>query len=269
MRRIRPAGLSPDALDRLALRHCDEILRGEQIYEENFLFELLRDLKRGRGDPRLLKSVAFKGYPTADNRLFEWSADAALHETDTEKLAIFSRYYAPEETLYDATMWKRWVISGALDELPALARERPVVFLGADRVGDLDRRWRLPWYFPVETPATFGYAKRFKLLDACRGKLAEAKAVARQLGTKRPLVLLQGSSFAYWFIVRLFETDPDVFYLDLGQALHAWFFDCADIERMNWGRIFGPATVANPGMREYYRDLGFAEPQTLFKGRSD
>jgi hypothetical protein len=67
-------------------------------------------------------------------------------------------------------------------------------------------------------------------------------------------------------MVRLFATDPDIFYLDFGQALHPWFYDRRDIERMNWGRIYGPTIVRNCRLEGFYRRLGVADPvvETLF-----
>jgi hypothetical protein len=260
-------GLDAMQSDRLALRHCDQVLGAMEVYVENFLFELMDDLRDHSRIDYMLHGIAFKGYPTADERLFEWSLDDRLHQTDIERLRLFSRYFDPTETLYDATVWKRWLIADRLGELPALARDRPVIFMGGHRVATLGERWALPWFLHIPIPAEHAYPLRYQLLDACRQAIDEANAIARRNNAKRPIFILQGSSFAYWFIAQLFPECPDIFYLDFGQAIHAWFYDVAEIDRVNWGRIFGPTIVRRNGLEEFYRDRGVAEPvaETLFE----
>lgn len=254
------SGLDEMQLDRLTMRHCDQVLGGMEVYAENFLFELMDDLRHHSRNADLWQGIAFKGYPTADERLFEWSLDDHLHPTDVERLRLFSRYFDPTETLYDATVWKRWLIADRLGELPALARDRPVIFMGSRRVGTLGERWALPWFLHIPIPEEHGYPLRYQLLETCRQAIVEANAIARRNNTKRPLFVLQGSSFAYWFIARLFPTSPDIFFWDFGQAIHAWFYDVPEIDLVNWGRIFGPTIVRHNGLEEFYRRRGVPDP---------
>ena len=263
------SGLSASQLDRLALRHCDHVLGDMEVYAENFLFELTDDLRlHGRSDT-LCHGIAFKGYPTADERLFEWSHDDRLDPTDVEKLRLFSSYFAPNETLYDATLWKRWLIADGLGELPALARDRPVILMGSDRITTLGERWVLPWFLHIQIPAEHSYPLRYQLLDRCLAAITEANALAVRHNTKRPLFVLQGSSFAYWFIVRLVAEHPDLFYLDFGQAIHAWFYDIPEIDLVNWGRVFGRTIVRRNGLEAFYRARGIPDPidESLFGAR--
>ncbi len=74
-------------------------------------------------------------------------------------------------------------------------------------------------------------------------------------GTKRPIILLQGGSFAYWLIERLFAWDPGVFYLDLGQTLHTWFLDIKTL-RARWTRMHPRMMMQNCDLDAYYRSLG-------------
>ena len=78
----------------------------------------------------------------------------------------------------------------------------------------------------------------------------------RKHGTKRPVFLLQGSSFAYWMIKRLFEDHPDIFYLDLGLSLHVWFYDREDMPIMPERSLYGRTIVKNCELEDYYRNLG-------------
>lgn len=261
-------GLSDSQLDLLASRMCDDYHHREEMYAENFFCELLADLAHGCRDRRFMHAVAFKGYPTADDRPFGWSLIPT--SGDGERLRIFSSYFAADEPVYDATAWKRWLIAGSAAALPTLAAERPVILMAAERLGSLGQRWSLPWLLHIPIPIEGSYPLRYNLLAACREKIAEARELARRYDTKSPLFLLQGSSFAYWFVRRLFATDNDIFYIDTGQALHAWFYDMRDIPLLPWGRIYGPTIVRNCGLEGYYRDLGIKEPVTeaLFAGRS-
>ncbi|MCB1378165.1 MAG: hypothetical protein KDK89_07345 [Alphaproteobacteria bacterium] len=257
---LAQGGFSEADIDRLALRYCDEVIGHYENFVENFTTELMHDLKGKEHSPSFMRAVSFKGYPTFDERLFEWSSDSDLDPTEIKRLHAFSQFFDTEEILYDATLWKRWLIAGQLGALPALARERPVILMGAERVASLGERWQLPWFHHIAIPPTASQPRRYELLDLCRTRLAEAKWQAAKYQTKRPLFILQGSSFAYWFMVRMFATDPDVFYIDLGQALHPWFYDVKSIPLGNWGRIFSATILQGNGLEPYYRDRGIADP---------
>ncbi len=252
-------GFVSDAeLTMLAYRLCEELHPTYDNFAENFMFELEAGLQTRPRHPDFLMSVAFKGNPTADEAIFEGSP--AIHPVDFERLEIFSRHFAPGEDVYDANVFKRWLMSGDLQRLPELARGRPVILMGADVLAQLVTRWKLPWFSHIVIPPEFSYPMRRQLLEVCRERLAEARAAARKLNLGKPLFLMQGSSFAFWFQIRLFASDPDIFSLDLGQALHAWFYDVHEIPLRTWGRRYGPAIVKNCGLEDYYRELGVPEP---------
>ena len=149
--------------------------------------------------------------------------------------------------------WKRWVFSGDVlrlqDEKLCL---RPVVLVGAFRMRELGVRWQLPWFSHLEIPL-LSYDQRHKILDRCKAAVREAKTQAEAFGSKRPLIMLQGGSFACWLIARLYQWDPSVFYLDFGQSLHIWFLDNPDV----WAPwlLFHPRLVMeNCHLDEFYRD---------------
>ncbi len=261
------ANLTKDQIGLLTVRLCDEWHHDMDVYAENVLTELFADLDGLTVHDDFLYCAAFKGYPTADERLFEWSLEPTPE--DIERLELFASYFAPGQRVYDATVWKRWMISGGLRPLPGLLRHHPVILMAADELASLGERWALPWFLHIPIPATGAYQQRHDLLGQCRDRIAEAKAIAGRQATRKPVFLMQGSSLAYWFMKRLFATDPDVFYLDFGQALHPWFYDCAAIPLRNWGRLYGPTIVRNTGLEDYYKARGVKEPviKTLFKGK--
>jgi hypothetical protein len=265
--RDRVAGATPKALfsdeqlDRLAERLCDELLPGSGVYAENFLSEMLSGIGLEQSAPDYQRSVSFKWQPTIDDRVFSRTED--IGDVELQQMGIFSKYFK-ESVVHESMVWKRWAYSGDLKRLPPLARERPVVLMGRAWVGDLDERWGLPWFEHVEIPAD-SYTIRYAVLDRIKEAVVRANAVAAKNNTKRPLVLLQGGSFAYWLIARLHAWDPSVFYFDLGQTLHIWFID----NRRLWKHwlVFHPRLIMeNCELDAFYRELGiviqppFAEP---------
>lgn len=259
--------VSEAELKMLAYRLCEELHETYDNFAENFMLELEEDLRARPSNPDFLMSVAFKGNPTIDEEIFDGSP--AIHPVDFQRLDIFARYFSPDETLFDANVFKRWLLSGDLRELPSLARERPVILMGAEWLSTLGVRWQLPWFSHIVIPPEFSYPMRRALLDTCLARIGEARSAAARLGLRKPLFILQGSSFAFWFQMRLFARHPDVFYLDLGQALHAWFYDIRKIPLRTWGRRYAAAIVRNTGLEDYYAGRGVAHPvvETLFRNR--
>lgn len=250
-------------IDTLASRFCDEIYPRRGVFAEHFLDEFLMDIAALPDDDRFLNAVAFKGYPTADERLFARSKTLAPMAA---RLDFFGKHLDPARPLYDAMVWKRWLISGALSVLPELVRDRPVILLGADRLHSLGVRWKLPHFLHVKIPPALSQTLRFGILDRCRAAVDEAVEIARARNTKRPVFILQGGSFAYWLIYRLFKINPDIFYIDLGQALHAWFWDIPDVELAPWGERYGRTIVENCNLGPYYEELGAHLPEGLTGG---
>lgn len=247
-------------IDTLANRLCDEVYPRRGVFAEHFLDEMLGDISHMPKDDRFLNAVAFKGYPTADERLFARSKSLAPM---TGRLDFFGKHFDPSRPLYDAMVWKRWLVSGALSALPELVRDRPVILLGADRLNSLGTRWHLTHFLHVTIPAEGSYVFRFEILDRCREAIDEAVGIARARNTKHPVFILQGGSFACWLIHRLFRTNPDIFYIDLGQALHAWFWDIPEIELAPWGERYGRTIVENCNLGRYYEELGARLPAEL------
>jgi hypothetical protein len=205
-----------DELDGLAERACDALMPEVGVFNENFLRELLGEIVRDKAGPGHLRSVSFKWQPTVENRVF--GRTDTIGPMELEQLRCFAALFKPDRPVFESTVWKRWVFSGDVLRLPDEARLRPVVLVGAFRVRELGLRWQLPWFSHLEIPL-LSYDQRYKILDRCKAAVREAKAQAEALGCKRPLIMLQGGSFACWLIARLYEWDPSVFYLDFGQSL--------------------------------------------------
>ena len=250
-RAVSGLAFTEEHIDRLAMRLCDEFYPDGHIFAENFIPEFTRDLtNRSRRDDFMM-SVAFKGYPTADEQLF--IRTLSLKRVDIARLRIFARFFRPDETVYDANLMKRWAVSGALSALPGLARQRPVIFMGAERLASLGQRWDLPWFLQVRIPPANSYPLRHKILATALEMVRQAKNLARQQNTAKPLFILQGSSFAFWMMHRLFHEHPDIFYIDLGQTLHIWFYDNKDIPLMTWGKIYKNTIIDNCDLNDYYK----------------
>lgn len=238
----------------LAARLCNEWHYDQMMFAENFIPELFRDLEAKPHAESFIHAIAFNGCPTSDGRLLRWTEN--VRECDEAFLQFVAQFFDPEEPLIDATVLKRWMITGELAVLPSIARQRPVVLLGPDRLGSIGSRWKLPWLLKVSMPHEHSYALRYELLERCCERVDEAISIAEENNTGRPLFLTQGSSLAYWFIRRLSEAHPDVFYLDMGQALHSWFYDSEDFPVMPWDRYFAPVIIRSCGLESYYRELG-------------
>jgi hypothetical protein len=243
---------SPPQLDLLAKRLSDELMPHMGVYAENFLAELLSGIQREKLGPHYLRSVSFKAQPSGNDRLFGRSQTVGPVELD--QLAMVARYFASAGDLHESMMWKRWTYSGDLKRLPPLARKRPVVFVGPNRMGDLGNRWQLPLYSHLEIPLS-SYTRRYDILDRCKEAVLLAKELAEKHVTKCPLVIFQGGSFAYWLIARLYEWDSSVFYLDLGQSLHIWFLDNRDLWE-HWLFALSRVIMQQCELDEVYRSRG-------------
>jgi hypothetical protein len=222
------------------------------IFSENFLPELLEGVGRETGQEDYLRSASFRWSPTADNRMF--GRTEAIGPRELREMRMFAEYFGRDRVAYESMVWKRWVYSGDLKELPALARQRPIVLIGAERVSSLGQRWNVPLFVHCEIPLS-SYTDRRAILERSKQAVLETKAMASGSAAGRPLVLVQGGSFAYWLIARLHAWDPHVFYIDLGQALHIWFLDDRSM-LMPWLLVTPKLLVDRCELAAFYREIG-------------
>lgn len=241
----------------LAARLCAAVRDRHGGFAPMFIEEVLADIPAHATHPDFLRSVSFKGAPSASEELF---GRRTLVPPDIV-LSIFSRYFRPEETLYDALLWKRLLIAGQLRELPDLCRSRPVVLVASRFFMDLDQRWQLDQFTHVRIPPRLSQWQRWDLL----ARTSDALAAALALGGRPPVVLMQcGGSLSYWLITRLFARFPQTFYIDLGQALNGWFFDLVDTHKSPWMRVYTRAVIENCRMEDFYRRLKGADYDEWF-----
>lgn len=194
---------------------------------EGFVEEISELIVRHRKEPRFFNSVAFKGFPTADEDLFNAKVTPD-HRSD--RLNLLKATFAADDRLLDASLCKRLAFSGDLMALPPLCRNRHVVLIGPDYFHDLQQRWNLPEFTHVSIPRHLTHLIRWQVLDKVRTVLAD---LVGKPGPK-PVVLLQCGSMAYWLIGQLFSWRSDIFYIDLGQALNIWFTDVAEMPTFEW-----------------------------------
>ena len=230
----------------LAIRLCGSLHATHGAFAPSFIDEVLADLPVHAGHPDFFRAVSFKGYPTFDEDVF---GNRTVPPRDAVG-RIFARYFRPEETLYDGTLWKRLLIAGHLGELPELCRNRPVVLIASKPFSQLDVRWQLDDFTFIPIPMRLTQWQRQDLL--ARTSSVVAAACARS--NRPPIVLTRcGGSLAQWVITRLFIEHPKVFYLDVGQALGGWYFDALEPSGAAWSRVYAYSVVTNCHLESYYR----------------
>ncbi|MGB7259104.1 MAG: hypothetical protein WBD48_13595, partial [Pseudolabrys sp.] len=138
-------------------------------FVEGFDEEISALIPEHRDNPDFFKSVAFKGFPTPDEDLFNLGTPP---EERADRLALLGKTFAAQDRLLDAVLWKRLAYSGDLAALPPLCRNRHVVVLARDYFGDLNRRWDLRRFTHIPIPRQVSHLIRWKLFDQLRAALA-------------------------------------------------------------------------------------------------
>ncbi|MBG0790491.1 MAG: hypothetical protein H0S80_08365 [Desulfovibrionaceae bacterium] len=223
-----------------------------QVFVENFWMESMADMRAGNSGTNLASAVAFKGYPTLEERLFAFpGADPAKDPNIPVVLDTFADFFPDSsKPLFDATFMKRGVVSGGFAQLPEVCREHPVLLLGPPWCAVIGQRWALPRFRHLSIPWSGAAALRNTLLERCRSALRELPE-----GGPLPVFLFQcGGTIAAWLMTRLEREFPDCIYLDMGQALDAWCLDESFSSMYPWTRIFRKSMVVNLGLESLYRE---------------
>lgn len=218
-------------------------------FAERFMDDVCAEISTHADNPDFFLSIAFNGFPTWDEQFFLRRHTEKMQE---ERLDLLAKTFTPEQRLYDARQWKRLLIAGDLRHLPEICSRRHVILVASDYFADLGNRWRLKEFSHICIPRALSQWHRWELLARLKDSIQRAKSAS---GQQPPVVLMQcGGSLAFWLISRLFSHDPEVFYLDLGQALNGWFFD-KEIELYVWTVIYARPVIENCGLAPYYRNL--------------
>ena len=242
----RARTLSPAQRRALAIRLCASLRSIHGGFAPSFIDEVIADIPLHAARPDFFRGVSFKGYPTHDEDVF----GRRVVPPGDAVARIFARHFRTEEVLYDGTLWKRLLIAGYLEELPALCRGRPVVVVASKPFSELGMRWQLDDFTHIEIPLTLTQWQRWDLLT----RTSQAVAAACARSGRPPVVLTRcGGSLAFWLITRLFTEYPRVFYVDLGQALGGWFFDVLEVGGSAWARIYANPVIANCHLEPFYR----------------
>lgn len=183
---------------------------------ENFYQEILPTLPGNRNKENYWLGISVFSLPTFDDCFY------ALDKEDlAQRIRLISRFFKSSDALYDASTWKRWALSGHLALLAEEARRHPVVMVGPGKFHTLGEKWRLSRFHHVAIPRRRSQLIRHSILQQT---IAALNAVG-ELPHAKPIVLFQcGASIGYWLIDRLRKSHPDVFFLDLGQALDVWYW---------------------------------------------
>lgn len=208
--------------------------QGKDLEVENFGNEIEQDLLDNPRDADFWTAIAVRGLPTFDDGVYGLDRDGL-----NGRLALIARFLLPTDTLYDATLWKRWALSGDLARFAEAARRHPVVLVGPGKFHTLGQKWGLPDYRHVAIGPRLSQLIRHEILE----RTTASVLAASRPGGPKPIVLFQCGSLAYWLIRRLRSRCPDAFYLDIGQALDLWSW----APSVPWMRIYGDTLcAANP-----------------------
>lgn len=210
-----------------------------QCYE-GFFSEIERDLLDNPRDEDFWTALSLKGLPTFDDGMY------GFHEADVaDRIAVLNRFFVPADTLYDAMLWKRWVLSGDMARLPNVLKDHPVIVIGPSQFRSLGEKWHLSRFCHIEIPEDFSHLVRQQMLVALEKTL---KAMRAEPTGKHPVVLFQCSGeLSYWLMRRLRTPYPDVFYIDIGQALDLWHWQTG----RGWSEIYQDVIrSANPFIGE-------------------
>jgi hypothetical protein len=211
-------------------------LRSTSVLAENFLSEVEADLRTNPRDEDFWTAISLKGPPTPRDDM----SDFDEHDV-AERLRLVSRYFSPADRLYDATIWKRWAMSGHLAMLPEAVRNHMVVVVAPEQFQKIRKQWSLENFCHVSIPPLFSHFIRQKILEAVSAALG---SVTFQAKNGRRIVLFQCSAeLAYWLIRRLRPLHPEDTFIDLGQGLDLWYW----VEYSPWANIYGETIrAANP-----------------------
>jgi hypothetical protein len=246
----RTRALSAPERHALAERLCASVRKGKGNFAAGYIDEVLADIPAHADHPDFMRSVAFR----APGK-FENATAKALWPPPDEVLRLFARHYRPDETLYDAMVWKRLLVAGPLKDLPDLCRGHPVVLVANQNFAQLGARWDLEDCTHVRIPPNHSQSQRWPLLD----RVSQALTAAAARGKRPPIFISQcGGSLAYWLVTRLFGRHPKVFYLDLGQALDGWFLDLIG-DKSPWPGTYARSIIANCELEPFYRRIQGAD----------
>lgn len=237
--KLKNSSASDDVILALANRICAILFPKIGAFANGFSSEIINDLENLSFSHNVYHSVAFKGYPTQDEKIFNVKKVLPSH---LGRLALFTKYFKPQNPIYDSNFYKRWVISGLGKEIPDLIRNRNVILIANDLFNDLNCRWNLKRSF-THIQIDRGMSQRFRnqILERCR------EAINRTImpNSLSPIVLFQAGSLAPWLISRLYKDYPNAFYIDMGQALNFWFMDKAELLRAHWMQVYKPVLLSH------------------------
>ena len=246
LRRDDPAFPAPGDVERVLALDEDTIARLEMrkpykgFWEGGFARDIVVETRNPHADERWIEANSFRGYSGSD-------AKPALHPVAQLRevyLAIRSR----ATTYHDALTFKDGMLDGGFRRvLDALAPMR-VVLVGPPHLAKFGSLAGLPKFDFVRIHPTDAVRERERVLEACRRKLAPG--LFRR--TRGPTAFVfQAGWLSWWLMYRLFPEAPDVWQLDVGRTLDAWYPGIA--KGQNWFRADRDAIVSSMRLEKIYR----------------
>lgn len=234
------------------IRQClPKNIQQRDIFVEGFLPQIIEDMRRPFSQD-LWVGVSFKGAPTLDNRVFLIPGQNSLNDSMCKAMAdIFLEHFTPADFLYDGTLFKRWMISGALKNLPKLLIKHPVALVGPACFSNTGTRWKLPSYSLIKIPFHGSFSIRYNILK-------RVQEFMKEHGDEPylPVIIFHcGGSLAAWLIRRLHSEFPNSMLWDFGQSLITWHLDEALYSYAPWMKIYKRALVENNSLETMYKEI--------------
>lgn len=202
-------------------------------FSEGFLHEVVVKSLNKKYDPNFIKSLSFKGEPTWKDKVFDY--EKRLFDFGSlKRRRDFLQRFMPEETqLWDASIWKRHLLSGGLANLPDKIKNKKVVLVGPSHLSSLQDKWGIEVFDHIIIPGAKTQQIRFVVLK----KIVES--INKYDNLQDVIVLFQcGASLAFWFSDEIDKKFSEVSCVDMGQALDGWFLDDASQTVGTWSLIY-------------------------------
>jgi hypothetical protein len=228
---VRDFKLSDEMIEELESRK-----RFKNFWRGGFFEDLIRDIQSPCRDEGFFESIAFSGFP----------GGAVRGRHDVRLLRHAWRvFWTSDRPPHDALVWKKAAISGGFPKLLRELKAFSVILVGPDHLGSFGSRVGWADTHHVRIHPTAAIADRDAILERCRHELERQRNRRLEVA-----VLYQAGSLAPWLIRRLWPNAADVFHLDVGIVLDAWYPEVVATQR--WFRDNRTAVIRNLGLEQQY-----------------
>jgi len=245
--------LNQDEIRSLSIRMGRHIRGRIDNFSECYIDDVLAAISDSDFISRSRIAIAFKGYPTHDERIYHTGKD------DDQRLLKRLRKIIeafPDTCHFDDGMqFKRWAISGDLNKLFSAVKHEKIIMIGPEAFNDISKRLLLEDVEYFKIPDFDVQDVRYQIYD-------EVTAACKKSIDKNglsPLILTQsGGSFVFWLSNKLLSDHPQLRICDIGGALDIYAMD--RVKGRNWLKIYFKQIMENSNLRGYYERLSDLDP---------